>query len=166
MEGLLHGVRQLAHILDQEVVLDDGAGDADGVALLECIGADVGRRGLAADHDQGNGIGVGGGNAGDGVGQAGTRGHQGHADFTRGTGKTVCRMHSRLLVAHQHMLNGVLLVEGVVDVQDRTARIAPKLLDAFGLQGLDEDPEPISSWMHGTATPLLPRWSTRLWKFP
>jgi hypothetical protein len=37
------------------------------------------------------------------------------------------------------VLDGVLLVERVVDVQDRAAGIAPDVLDAFGLQGLDED---------------------------
>jgi hypothetical protein len=48
-------------------------------------------------------------------------------------------MHGRLFVAHQHVLDGVLLVERVVDVQDGAAGVTPDVLDTFGLQGLDED---------------------------
>ncbi|MDT4863956.1 hypothetical protein FQZ97_986920 [compost metagenome] len=48
-------------------------------------------------------------------------------------------MHGSLLVPYQHMLDGVLLVERVVNVQHGTAGIAPDVLDTFGLEGLDED---------------------------
>jgi hypothetical protein len=48
-------------------------------------------------------------------------------------------MHRSLLVAHQHVLNGVLLVQGVVNVENRAAGIAPDVLHALGLQGLDEN---------------------------
>jgi hypothetical protein len=47
-------------------------------------------------------------------------------------------MHGCLLVAHQNVLDGVLLVERVVDVQNRAAGVAPDVLDAFGLQCLDQ----------------------------
>jgi hypothetical protein len=42
-------------------------------------------------------------------------------------------------MAHQHVLDGVLLVESVVDVQHRAAGITPDILHAFGLECLDED---------------------------
>ncbi|EKD97596.1 MAG: hypothetical protein ACD_23C00844G0002 [uncultured bacterium] len=48
-------------------------------------------------------------------------------------------MHCRLFMAHQHMLNGVLLVQRVVDVQNCAAWVAPDVLNVFGLQRLDED---------------------------
>jgi hypothetical protein len=63
-------IGQIAHVLDQEVVLDDGARDAHGVAFLEGIQAD-GRRGhLAGDDHHRDAVHVGRGNAGDGIGHA------------------------------------------------------------------------------------------------
>jgi hypothetical protein len=47
-------------------------------------------------------------------------------------------MHCGLFMAHQHVLNGVLLVECVVDVEHRPAGVAPQVFDAFGLQRLDQ----------------------------
>jgi hypothetical protein len=43
------------------------------------------------------------------------------------------------------MLDGVLLVERVVDVQNRAAWVAPDVLDAFGLQCLTSTSAPMSS---------------------
>ena len=51
----------------------------------------------------------------------------------------VGRVHGALLVAHQHVLDLVLLEELVVDVEDRAARIAEDVLDAFFLQAADDD---------------------------
>ena len=116
-----------------------GPGDAHGVALLEGVAANGCGRGLAADDHHGDRVGVGGGNAGDRVGQARARCHQSHTHFVSGAGKAVGGMHSRLLVAHQHVFNGVLLVQRVVDVQHRAAGIAPQVLDTFGLQRLNEN---------------------------
>ncbi len=48
-------------------------------------------------------------------------------------------MHGSLLVAHQHVLDGVLLVERVVDVEHGATGITPDMLHAFGLQGAHED---------------------------
>jgi hypothetical protein len=146
VEGLFHGLGQVAHVLDQEVVLDDGPGDADGVALLEGVQADGGRGHLAGDDHHRDAVHVGRGNAGDGIGHAGAGGDQRHADVAGGAGIAVGRMHGSLLVAHQHVLDGVLLVERVVDVEYRTAGVAPDVLDAFGLKGLDEDFRTAEFW--------------------
>ena len=48
-------------------------------------------------------------------------------------------MDGRLLMAYEDVLDGVLLVQRVVDVQHRTAGIAPEVLDAFGLKAANED---------------------------
>jgi hypothetical protein len=48
-------------------------------------------------------------------------------------------MHGGLFVPNQHMLDRLLLVKRVVDVEHGAARIAPKVLDPFGLQTSDED---------------------------
>ncbi|MNT73984.1 hypothetical protein D3C72_2127490 [compost metagenome] len=42
-------------------------------------------------------------------------------------------------MAHQHVLDGVLFVERVVDVENRTAGIAPDVLHVLSLKRLDED---------------------------
>ncbi len=139
VEGLLQGLSQVARVLDQEVVLDDGPRDAHGVAFLEGIQADRRRGHLAGDDDHGNRIHVGRRDAGHRVGEARAGGHQRHAHVARGARIAVRRVHGRLLVPYQHVLDGVLLVEGVVDVEHRPARVAPHVLHAFGLQCLDED---------------------------
>ena len=51
----------------------------------------------------------------------------------------VGRVHRALLVAHQHVLDLVLLEELVVDVEDRAARIAEDVLDALLLEAADQD---------------------------
>jgi hypothetical protein len=56
-------VGQVAHVLDQEVVLDDGAGDAHRVALLEGVQADRRRRDLPGEDHHRDRVHVGGGDA-------------------------------------------------------------------------------------------------------
>jgi len=126
-------------VLDQEVVLDDRARDAHGIAFLEGVQANGGRGHLARHHHHRDTVHVGGGDAGDRVRHARAGGDQGHADFAGGARIAVGRVYGRLFVAHQHVLDGVLLVERVVDVQDGAAGVAPDEPDVLGLQGLDED---------------------------
>jgi len=45
-------------------------------------------------------------------------------------------MYGRLLMAHQNVLDGVLLVESVVNMQDSAAGIAPDVLDPFACSAL------------------------------
>jgi hypothetical protein len=83
VEGLLDGRGQVVDVLDQEVVLDAGPGDADGVDFLEGVLADVGGGHLAGNDDHRDRIHVGGGDAGDGVGHPGAGSDQGHPDPSR-----------------------------------------------------------------------------------
>ena len=48
-------------------------------------------------------------------------------------------MHGGLLMAREDVLDAVLLEQRVINVQNRAARVAKNLPDAFGLQGLDEN---------------------------
>ena len=48
-------------------------------------------------------------------------------------------MHSSLLVTNQDVLNGVLLEESVIDVQDSTTWVTPDVLDVLGLEGFDKN---------------------------
>ena len=94
---------------------------------------------LAGDDDHRDRIHVRGGDAGHRVGDAGTRGHQRDADLLRRARVAVGRVHGALLVAHQHVLDLLLLEQLVVDVEDRAARIAEDVLDAFFLEAADDD---------------------------
>ncbi len=48
-------------------------------------------------------------------------------------------MHGRLLVAHQNVIDLVLPEDGVVDMQCRTAGIAPDMLDTGVVKRADEN---------------------------
>ena len=48
-------------------------------------------------------------------------------------------MHSSLLVTNQDVLNGVLLEESVIDVQDSTTWVTPDVLDVLGLESFDKN---------------------------
>ncbi|MNR23611.1 hypothetical protein D3C85_1406400 [compost metagenome] len=112
-------------------MLDDGARDADGVAFLEGILADGMGRHVAGDHHHRDRVQVGGGDAGHGIGHARAGSHQGDADLARGARVAIRGMDRSLLVAHQDVLELLLLVELVVDVQHRAAGVAPDVFDAF-----------------------------------
>ena len=139
VESLLHRQRQLAHVLDEEVVLDDRPRDADRVALLERIEADRRRRHLAGDDDHRDRVHIGGGDAGHGIGDARAGGHQRNADLAGRTRVAVGSVDCGLFMTHQHMLDRLLFVQGVLDIDHGTAWIAPEVLDPFGLQAANQD---------------------------
>ena len=137
VEGLLHRHRDVAHVLDEEVVLHARAGDTDGVDLLEGVLADGSRGHLAGDDHHRDRVAVGGGDAGDGVGGARAGGHHGDADLLGAAREAVGGVYRRLLVAHQHVADLVLLEERVVEEEDRAARVTEDILDLFFLQAPD-----------------------------
>src|SRR5690606_7322111 len=94
---------------------------------------------LAADDHHGDGVQVGGGDAGDGIGHAGTAGHQGDADFLGGTGIGVGRMHGCLFVTHENVLEAILLVDCVVDIEHGAAGIAENVFHAFVRERAHDD---------------------------
>ena len=67
MEGLLDRGGQFLDIPDQEVVLGAGPGDAGDIAFLEGVIANQRCRHLSCENDNGNRVGMGGGNARDGI---------------------------------------------------------------------------------------------------
>ena len=105
VERLLHRHRQVAHVLDEEVVLDDRPRDADGVALLERVQADRRRRHLAGDDHHRDRVHVGGRDAGDGIGHARAGGDERDADLAGRARIAVGGVHRGLLVAHQDVLD-------------------------------------------------------------
>ena len=138
MEGLFHDVGQVPGVLYQEVVLDDRPGDTHRVTLLERIEPDCCGGNLPGNDHHRDAVHVRGGNAGDCIRDAGAGRDQCNPYIAGGPGVTVGRVDRCLLVAHQNMLDGVLLVEGVVDVEHRPTWVTPDIFDVFGLQGLDQ----------------------------
>ena len=145
-EGFFDRFSQLRDVLHQEVMLDTGSGDPDGVAFLEGIAANHREWNLTGQDDKWNGIHISRRNTRDRVSSPRARSHQGHADLTGGACIAVGSMHSGLLVAHQNVLDALLTVDGVVDVEGSATWIAPDELDPFGLQGFDEDVSAHQLW--------------------
>ncbi|MNQ29960.1 hypothetical protein D3C85_432900 [compost metagenome] len=125
-------------MLDHEAVLHDRPGNTDHVGFLEGIGTDHVARHLAGQHHHRNRVHVGRGNAGDGIGRARPRGHQHHAGFTGGTGIAIGHVRCRLLVTNQDVIDFRLLEQGVIDMQQGTARVAVNVLNAFVTQEADD----------------------------
>jgi len=83
--------------------------NADGIAFLERILADCGRRHLPGDDNQWNGVHVGSRYARDRIGHARPGRHQGHPDLVRRPGVAIGRMRGPLFVPYQNVLDLVLL---------------------------------------------------------
>ncbi|SPE35177.1 hypothetical protein SBBP1_80011 [Burkholderiales bacterium] len=139
MKRLAYGQREVGHVLDQEIVLHAGTRNADRVAFLEGVLPDRVRRNLAGNDHQRDRIHVGGGNASDRIGDPRTARHQRHTDLVARPRIGVGRVHRRLLVPHQDVLEVVLLEYLVVDVQDRAARVAEDVAHVLFLQAADHD---------------------------
>ena len=138
VERLVQHARQIVDVLHQPVVLGAGARDADRVAFLEGVVADQVRRHLAGDADDGNGIHQRVGEAGDGVGGAGPGRDQHDADLAGRARVALGGMHGAALLAHEHVLDLLLLEQLVVDRQHGAAGIAEEVLDTLVGQRPDD----------------------------
>ena len=131
VEGLVQGAGQVGHVAHQDVVLGGRSGDADGVALLEGVGADqVGGHLAGEDHER-HRVHQRIDDAGHRIGGPGAGSDEHHARLARGPRIALGRMHRALLVAHEHVAQPRLMVQRVVDRQDRAAGIAEQRLDAL-----------------------------------
>ena len=138
VEGLVQHAREVVDVLDEPVVLGAGPRDADGVALLEGVVADQVRGHLAGDAHDGNGIHQRIGEAGDGIGGAGAGRDQHHADLAGRAGIAFGGVHRAALLAHQDVLDLLLLEQLVVDRQHGAAGVAEDVLHALVGQRLDD----------------------------
>jgi hypothetical protein len=137
VKGLVDGVGQAVGVLHQPVHLGAGAGDADGVGLLEGVRADHEGGHLAGQHHDRDGIHQRVGQARHGIGGAGPRGHQHHAGLTGGPRIALGHVHGGLFVAHQDVADVVLLEDLVIDRQHGAARIAEYSVHSLIPQGLN-----------------------------
>ena len=134
MESLLDGRGNILGALNQETVLHHRPGDTDHIGLLEGVIADQVGLHLARQYHHGNGIHVGRGDAGDGIGGTRTRGYQHHARLAGGAGVAVGRVGGRLLMAHQDVRDLRVLEECVIYMQHRATRVTEDKLDTLVLQ--------------------------------
>ena len=139
VERLMDYAREIAHVLDQVIVLGARPGDAGGVGLLEGVVADQMRRHLPREaHDRHR--------VHQRVGQPGHRirgtraaRHQHDPDPAGRAGIALRGVHRTAFLAHQDVAQRVLLEQRVVDRQDRTTGIAENDIDALVDQRLDDD---------------------------
>ncbi|KAG0770979.1 hypothetical protein G6F22_016901 [Rhizopus arrhizus] len=94
---------------------------------------------LPADDDHGDGIHIGGGDAGDGIGHARAAGHEADADLLRRARIGIGGVHGSLLVTNQDMLKFVLLEDSFVDVKNCAAGIAENEFHALIGQAAHDD---------------------------
>ena len=111
---------------------------ADRVAFLEGVGADEMGWHLAGDANERDRIHQCIGQTGYRIGGARTGGHQKHAGFAAGPGEALGGMRRPLFVAHQHMVDEILVIQGVVDRQDRAAWITENCFNSVVPQRPDD----------------------------
>ncbi len=115
-------------------MLNHRHGDAHNVGLLEAVGTNNAARNLTGDNHQGHGVHIGGSDAGNRVGCTRARGNKNHAYFAGSTGIAICHMRGALLVACEHMVNLLAVVECVVDFDSLATRVAKDGVYAFCLK--------------------------------
>ena len=137
VERLVQHAREIVHVLHEVIVLGAGPRDADRVAFLERVVADQMRRHLAGDAHERDRIHQRVGQRRHGIRGAGSRGDQHAADLAGRARIALGGVSRALLVAHQDVLQLVLLEDRVVDRKYRAARITEDVLDAVIQHGLD-----------------------------
>ena len=139
VEGLVDDAREIVHVADQPVVLGRRPRDADRVAFLEGVVADEMGGHLTGQTDDRDRVHQRVGERRHHVGRARAGGDQRDADAAGRAGIAFGGMAGALLMAHQDVLDGVLLHQLVIDREHRAAGIAENMLDALVDQRLDDD---------------------------
>lgn len=137
--GLFGDAREVVGFFDEEIVLNDGLGDVEDVSFLEGVLAEHPGDGLAAEDDHGDGVHLGGHEAGDGVAGAGAGGDENDGGLAGGAGVAIGHVNGALFMADEdefHVrLDGF---EGVKDGEGGTAGVTEDILDTEVGEGFDE----------------------------
>ena len=115
MECLVDGARQLCGVFDQPVVFGAGAGDANGIGLLECVRANHKGRNLTRKDNNRDRVHQRIGQTGHRVGRTRTRGHEGDANFASRTCIPFGGVDRSLFMADQNVSDVALLENFVID---------------------------------------------------
>ena len=131
VERLVQHAGEIVHVLHEPVVLGARTRDADRIALLKGVVADQVGRHLTGNADDGNGIHQRVREAGDGVGGAGAGRHERDTHLAGRARVALGSVQRPALLAHEDVLDLVLLEQLIVDRQHRAAGIAENVLDAL-----------------------------------
>ena len=138
MKRLAHRRRDVFRAGDEVVVLGDRQRHAGDVGFLERVGADQLAADLPGDADDRRGVEHRRGDAGDHVRGARTGGRNRDADLPSRAREPVSHVRRALLVAHQHVADGVLR-HRVVRGQDRAARVSKHGMHALAGEAFPND---------------------------
>ena len=122
----------------QIVVLRNWKRDTGDIGFLECIRTQQLATNLAGNAHDGRGIQHRRSNTRDHIGGARPRSSDGNSYSSGGPGVAVGHVSRALFMANQDVMNRTVF-ESIVGRQDRAARIAEYVRDAFALQAFPEN---------------------------
>ena len=139
-KGPADHISQLVNILDNKIIFGNGHSHTQNIDLLETVLSQQVHPYIAGNGHNRDGIHISSGNPRHQIGGAGTRGGQTDPYLSGCPCISVCCMGCSLFMRGEHMGDlPLMFVECIVNVQNRTARIAKDGLDALFLQTLNQN---------------------------
>ncbi len=134
VKGLADVGRDILRLFDEAVPFGDGSGDAGDISLLKGVVADEMAGHLTGEHHNGNGIHIGVGDAGDGIGGTGSGGDQHHARFSSRLGIPFGHVGGALFVSYEDVTKKLHIIEPVIQIEHGSAGIAEYDVYVFASQ--------------------------------
>ena len=139
VERLGDGARNLFGALDLTVPFGDGLRDAHEIGLLKGVGAQQRRTDLSGYEHQRRGVHQRVGESRHGIGGAGAGGDQTDPHAAADAGVALRGVYGALFVPHEDVAQAVaVVVECVVDGDDRPAGVAENRIDALAQERFDQ----------------------------
>ena len=137
---LADGVGQFGHILYNETMLGDRHRHPGDIHFLESILAQPGKGYICRDRYQRNTVHIRCSDTGYQVGRSRSGSCHTYTHFAGRSRITVCRVCRALLMTGQHMVDLIgMLIQLIINIQDRTARITEYSIHALLFQAFDHD---------------------------
>ena len=138
VKRLMNDLRKLRKLLHHEIVLGAGARDAERIGFLEGVAADQFGRHLPGDRHNWDRIHERVDQCGHQIRRAGTGRRAAHADLARGARVSLSREARVLLVAHQDVLD-LVIVKRVIQRQRHAAGISEEGIHLLAQQAFEDD---------------------------
>ncbi len=116
----------------------DWTGDTHHIGFLKRVSADQVTLDLTGNDDHWNGVHVRSRDTRDRVRRTRATSDKDDTGLTGCPRVPICHVCRCLLVAHQDMLDLILLEQRIIDVQDRSTRVTKDVFNAFILKGTDQ----------------------------
>lgn len=139
LKGLIDAARQLGNVLDHDVPLGAGTGDADNVSLLESVGTNGSSGNLTGEDNHGDTVGKGVLHGGDDVGGTRTRGNNDDTGLAGGLCVALGHVAGTLLVSRHDELEVRRVVDAIENGENGTARVTENGVDIVAEHHLVED---------------------------